>query len=281
MRESTLVGSRRNTFVSVNSAHAAVCILAILPGLTTTATAQQPAVINYRVPRRDYVVVTVGSRPFRVEKSLETENKAVAKKAMGRLVKNIDKALDRFPEPAADELRKIRFFVMQGPKARGGGRNNGLEYIQANAPPFHPELDSRWADSMVVYCAQNYVDLSDLWALKAVVHEFGHAYQLQNWPEKQPEIVHAYDNAMKKGLYRNVKSVDGKMIDTAYATTNQLEYFAELTAIYFAGCNYHPLNRSELKEYDPVGYAMIEQFWRVGAGASKKSPAKTAKPARR
>jgi hypothetical protein len=239
------------------------------------AAAQAAPVINYRVPRREYVVVTVDSRQFRVEKSLQTDDEVTARKAMKRLVKNIDKALKSFRKPAADGLRKMRFFLMQGPKAHGGGRNNGLEYIQSDAPPHHAELDSRWADSMIVYCARNYLDISDLWAIKAVVHDFGHAYQLRNWPEKQPEIVRAYENAMEKGLYQKVKDVDGKFLEKCYATTNQLEYFAELTAMYFAGCNYHPLDRAELKEYDPVGYAMIEQFWRVGEGASKNAPAKT------
>ncbi len=134
---------------------------------------------------------------------------------------------------------------------------------------------------MVLYCAQNYIDLTDLWALKAVMHEYGHAYQLENWPENEPEIVGAYNNATEHGLYRKVKDVDGKMLDAAYATTNQLEYFAELTAMYFVGCNYQPFNRSELKQYDPVGYAMIERFWRVGEGASKTAPAKPARRVRR
>ena len=237
--------------------------------------------INYRIPRREYVTVTIASHSFQVEKSLQTADKAIAKKAMNRLVKNVDTALETLPRPGSDGLRKIRYFLMHGPQARGGGRTNGLEYIQTNAPPHHPELDPRWGDSMVVYCAQNYVDISDLWALKAVVHEYGHAYQLRNWPEDQPDIMCAYKNAMKQGLYRKVKDVDGKTLDTAYATTNQLEYFAELTSMYFAGCNYQPFDRSGLKEYDPVGYATIERLWRVGEGVSKKAPAKTARRARR
>ena len=31
--------------------------------------------------------------------------------------------------------------------------------------------------------------------------------------------------------------------------------------MYFAGCNFQPFNRKELKAYDPVGYAMIEKMW--------------------
>jgi hypothetical protein len=39
----------------------------------------------------------------------------------------------------------------------------------------------------------------------------------------------------------------------AYATVNQLEYFAELSSMYFVGCNYQPSNRRELMLYDPTG----------------------------
>jgi hypothetical protein len=245
-----------------------------------TASAGDAPVIDFRVPRREYVAVKVGAHSFQVEKSLQTADKPLAKKAMDRLVKNADSALEAFPKQAADGLRTLRYFLMHGPNARGGGKTNGLEYIQSKAPPFHPELDPRWADSMVVYCAHNYVELSDLWAKKAVAHEYGHAYQLRNWPEDQPDIMRAYKNAMQQGLYRKVKDVNGKILDAPYATTNQLEYFAELTSMYFVGCDYQPFDRSELKKYDPAGYAMIERFWRAGEGASKKAPAKTARRAR-
>ena len=78
---------------------------------------------------------------------------------------------------------------MYGPKAPGGGKDNGLEYMHPRNPSDRPELDPRWGDSIVVFCAENYVNLSDLWAIKAIVHEFAHAYQLHNWPEDQPEIL--------------------------------------------------------------------------------------------
>jgi hypothetical protein len=66
---------------------------------------------------------------------------------------------------------------------------------------------------------------------------------------------------MKRRLYHDVKDDKGKTLEKGYAATNQLEYFAELSCMYFAGCNYHPLNRTELKVYDPAGYAVIEKMW--------------------
>lgn len=128
-------------------------------------------------------------------------------------------------------------------------------------PDFHAELDPRWRDCIVIYCAHNYVVISDLWAAKALRHEFAHAYQLRHWPEKQPQIYSAWKNAMNEHLYMNVKDDDGKTVPAAYATANQLEYFAELSCMYFGECNYYPFNRKQLNRYDHTGYKMIEFMW--------------------
>jgi hypothetical protein len=64
-------------------------------------------------------------------------------------------------------------------------------------------------------------------------------------------------------LYHGVKNDKGTTVEKAYAATNQLEYFAELSCMYFVGCNYQPFNRRELQAYDPVGYAMIEKMWEL------------------
>ena len=37
--------------------------------------------------------------------------------------------------------------------------------------------------------------------------------------------------------------------------------FAELTEAYFVRNDFFPFNREELRQYDPVGYAMIESVW--------------------
>lgn len=187
----------------------------------------------------------------------------IAAKALERLKSERTRALAALPAKASKQLGGIPFFLMYGPKAKNGGRNNGLEYFQKNAPRQHPELDRRWGDAIVIYCAQNYVEISDLWAQKALLHEFAHAYQLEQWPEHQPDIQSAWEHARDSGLYRNVRDVEtGKTVDSAYALVNQLEYFAELSCMYFAKCNYQPTNREELKAHDPVGHAMIRKLWR-------------------
>jgi hypothetical protein len=73
----------------------------------------------------------------------------------------------------------------------------------------------------------------------------------------------AYRHAQRGGLYRHVRGEQGHPLENAYAMANQLEYFAELSCMYFAACNYFPRRRQELQVYDPVGYAMIGRMWRL------------------
>ena len=219
---------------------------------------------DFRNPPRQYEDVTIDDRTFVVEAQLLKEDPALARRSLVRLKKNIDLALEILPPHSHQFVAKQQFWMMYGPKATAGGRDNGLAYFRPGSPKFDAKRDERWNSVVVVYDANNYVALSDLWAFKAVLHELAHAYQLEQWPEKEPHILAAYDNAMTQNLYRNVKNDKGGVFTAAYATQNQLEYFAETSCMFFARCNYQPYHRLELKEYDPVGYEMIRRQWKIG-----------------
>lgn len=217
--------------------------------------------VNYSEPPREYEAVPLNGRTIQVERQLLSDSPDLAKQALGRLEQKLGEAFAALPESSHDNLKKLQLFLMYGPNAKGGGRDNGLEYFQKNAPECYRTLDPRWGSSVVIYSAENYVWISDFWALKALVHEFAHAHQLEQWPEDQPDIYQAWEKAMSRGLYRNVRDEQGKTLEKAWATVNQLEYFAELSCMYFVGCNCQPFNRKELKTYDPTGYAVVEKMW--------------------
>jgi len=216
--------------------------------------------VNFNDPPREYETVRAGEWTLKIEKQLLVDAPDVAQQARQRLEKKLVEALKALPDSSHARMKKLPFFLMYGPKSKGGGHDNGLEYFQKDAPKYDKRLDPLWSSSVAVYCAENYVQITDFWALKAVVHEFAHAQQLEQWPEDQPDILQAWKNAMKLGLYQKVKNDRGKTVPKAYAAVNQLEYFAELSCMYFVGCDYQPFNRKELKSYDPVGYAIIEKM---------------------
>lgn len=76
----------------------------------------------------------------------------------------------------------------------------------------------------------------------------------------------AYNKAMSAGKYQNVKYIDGRMFK-AYATTNHIEYFAEISEAYFSSKrfrnDYFPIVRSQLKSYDLDAYKMVEQAFEL------------------
>jgi len=217
--------------------------------------------VDFRNPPRRYEARVIGDLQVSVERQLLQDRPDVARRALERLARERNEAIASLPASARAELRAVPFFLMEGPRAREGGRDNGLEYFKKGAPSFHAELDPRWSHCVVVYHAENYTKLSEIWALKALVHEFAHEYQLTRWAEKYPPILEAWTHARALGLYRNVRDDEGKLHDLAYAGVNQLEYFAELSCMYFVHCNYPPHDRGELEAYDPKGAAMVRRLW--------------------
>ncbi len=218
--------------------------------------------VNFSDPRRKYDSVDLAGWTVLIEKQLVADEPALASNAVKRLEKNLGVVLKTLPVASLIPLKKVNIYLMYGPKSKGGGYDNGLEYHQTTAPAHDERIDPGWRDCIVIYSAWNYVELSDLWAMKALIHEFAHAYQLRQWPEKEPDIK-AWQNAMKLDLYQHVVDTNGMTIDKAYATFNQLEYFAELSCMYYSFCDYPPYSRAALKAYDPEGYDMVDKRWNV------------------
>ena len=222
-----------------------------------------PKFVNYRQPERDFSERTAGGWTFQLERELVLQSPEAAERVVQRLETNLTEMLASFPEHTRESLRQVTIFVMLGEQATGGGRANGGEYFRRIDPDFHPHLDTRWRNAVVIYSAANYLQQNDHWAKQVLVHEFAHAWHLDQWPEQQPEIYDAWQSATQAKLYRNVKDTNGTVLDQAYAAHNQMEYFAELTCAYFHRGEYEPFDRAALQAYDPTGFAMIETMWGI------------------
>lgn len=226
---------------------------------TAPATIQKPVDFNH--PPRAYEKHVLQKWDVFVEQQLVDCDPKLAKLAIGRLEKKLAEVVSSIPSASLPDLRKLSIFILFGPKSKAGGRNSGLEFFQANAAQNQNWLDPRMAHSIVIYDAENYVRLSDLWAGKSLMHEFGHAQHLEHSPESRADIYDTWVHAKKAGLYQSVRAEDRFTHNPNYALQNHLEYFAELSAMYFIGCNYYPHNREQLKVYDPQGYQLVERIW--------------------
>ena len=105
-----------------------------------------------------------------------------------------------------------------------------------------------------------------------VLHELAHAYHHLIVPGgyRNECIVDAYEAAMEKGLYVDMKRDyrrSGKPAHAGYGVShgltlpNHIEYFAHGTTAYFWRNHTYPFNRHDLHEYDSRLYWIVRRFW--------------------
>ena len=97
-----------------------------------------------------------------------------------------------------------------------------------------------------------------------VMHELAHAYHDRVLGFGYGPITSAYNNAMANSLYDLVSyhSGNGNYFDQeAYATTNHIEYFAELTEAYLGENDYFPFIEEEIEPHDALGYNVVQSVW--------------------
>lgn len=114
------------------------------------------------------------------------------------------------------------------------------------------------------------------------LHELAHAYHDQIWGFDDPVIKREFERARGAKLYDAVKRTRGipgqsYTAEKAYAMSNQMEYFAEVTEAYFGRNDYFPFNYIELKDHDPKALPMLARAW--GGQPLRKHLEVTAPPA--
>ena len=95
-----------------------------------------------------------------------------------------------------------------------------------------------------------------------VLHELAHGYHDQVFGYDDESIIEAFQRSRDAGYYDEVGHISGRP-RRHYALTNQMEWFAETTEALFGTNDFHPYVRSELREVDPDGAALVEQLWRI------------------
>lgn len=93
-----------------------------------------------------------------------------------------------------------------------------------------------------------------------LLHEFAHAVHFHIVGSNNAIVTQTYNHAMSRKLYDSAKDVNGRTIKP-YASSNDHEYFAELTCCYINKLHYFPNTREDLKTHDKDGYAMMEKVW--------------------
>ncbi len=160
------------------------------------------------------------------------------------------------PDPALGKLRAIPIWV-----GFEDARHAGKCMFYHPSPRWLGDNDYpvELAGGVEVANAKNFLTwtLDQPWM---VLHELAHGFHHQVLGHGHAGIRAAFGSAKKDGLYEKVLRIGGSQ-EKHYALTNDQEYFAEASEAYFGTNDFYPYVRSELREYDPRGYTLLEQVW--------------------
>lgn len=193
---------------------------------------------------------------IKLNRRLATEQPEICAAALRELDSQLYQITRVVREPALSKIRKITIW---------------LDVNEPNTPCacFHPDID--WLQENNVnpdklHCvelanAENFVkwSIDQPWM---VLHELAHGYHHQFLENgyRNGEVRDAYEKATSGDHYGKVISISGRE-RVHYSSTSPMEYFAETSEAYFGVNDYFPFVRSELKQYDPTGYALVEKLW--------------------
>ena len=206
-------------------------------------------------PTDDYVVHDMRGWTVRVNPALLAEE-ALCKATLEELDHQLYAITRVVPQPALDRIRQVEiwaelkmhktacmcYHVSKGwliPNGYNGDKEGTVEIGDARA-----FLD--WTKGQP-------------WM---VLHELAHGYHDQVFGYDDEAIIEAFERSRDAGYYDEVGHISGTP-RRHYALTNQMEWFAEATEALFGTNDFHPYVRSELREVDPEGAALVERLWRL------------------
>lgn len=186
---------------------------------------------------------------------LETPDQAVGQMALtllDRKLADIERTVYPYP---LNSLKRVPIWIENGSTGL-----HGLAYHWSDVWLREHGYNPDKAKAVEIHNVRDFIDWEPTqpWF---VLHELAHAYHDQALSENHEGITQAYENAVRLGLYDSVKYRDGNLMQ-AYARSNRMEYFAELSEAYFGQNDFYPFNREDLRQHDPMGYALMEKVWR-------------------
>lgn len=153
-------------------------------------------------------------------------------------------------------LRRVPFWIEGGFKEnRAAEYHVSVDWLRENG--YNPAK----AKGIEISNVKNFVAWQEKVQPMMVLHELAHGYHDLVFTHGDKEIAAVYEKAKESGRYEEVAYADRKKKQRAYALTNPMEYFAEITECYFGRNDFYPFVRAELKQFDPAGYALMERVW--------------------
>lgn len=160
---------------------------------------------------------------------------------------------DALPEVAIAYLQGVRIWIELTSDWSGAVYHPSATWLADNGYPTY------WAESIQLANSANYLSWTAIQPAM-VLHELSHAWHHQVVGYGDAAIADAYAQALASGRYESVAYAGGGTAE-AYATTDDREYFAELSEAWFWENDFYPFIREEVIEFDPLGAEVIEASW--------------------
>ncbi len=209
-------------------------------------------------------VIAYAAWHYRVEKiegwTVRIEDQAVAevttwasaRKVLVRQLQAIERVM---PDAPLAKLQEVSIYVNLHTDTTCMAYHPAADWLSEH------HMDPAMATNMEIGSIKNFVS----WTYEQpwmVLHELAHAYHFRYLEkgELNDTVLDAFRAAMRSKRYDSVLHWNGKMVKH-YATTNQMEYFAESTEAYFGTNDFYPFVRSELMTYDQETFALMEKIW--------------------
>jgi hypothetical protein len=155
-------------------------------------------------------------------------------------------------------LQEVKIFVDWNTTPGAAVYHPNLQWLRQNG-----YIDEKYR-SVEISNINNFINWSNQNQPLMVMHELAHAYHDQELGFGYGPILNAYNRAMADGQYDSVSYHSGNgnyFNQEAYATTNHIEYFAELTEAYLGENDFFPFFRTEIAAHDALGYEVVMDVW--------------------
>jgi hypothetical protein len=244
----------------------AICVLALtaIPafgqGAAKTPAVRMDVIPGYFVAKIEGFTVAFGREAWS-----HKDDTAYAKSPMKVVEGELKTIVSLFPPRTVDILRRLPIWVewnkleaMENGRAGNAvGVYFGGNEAQAERRGMHPLMARTVTILRLKALTEEHQPERDSGRC-VILHEIAHAVHDQLLGSENAAVLAAFSQAMARKLY-------GKDV---YATTNDHEFFAELSCAYFDQLAYFPRTRAELLTHDPQTHKLMESVWGKAKPAS-------------
>jgi len=187
---------------------------------------------------------------------MAAEHEETRREAFKALANHLQRVKYVVPEDRLTQLQELRFWIeLENPKLGNMQYHPDRGWLIANG--HYPQL----VKHIHIPHAKELYD-PHMWTKHpyVVLHELVHSFHDQVLSFDHPDILGAFEQAKKDGIYEQVLLYTGQRV-RHYGLTDHKEYFAEATEAYFGVNDFYLFVRAELMEHYPAVFSLMEKIW--------------------